>query len=237
MNMKRILIFVSVVLLALTLGGCAGIQKQAFNKDANQDIKTIGPLEQIEQEKYFVQNMGHPGMGFGLIGGLIAVADMESKQNKLTELMKARNLNVIGEFQGMLATDLENVGYAVKMLKPQRAKPALLEKYDGLDNEVDAYLDFTVSAGYMCASATADYIPTVHTIARLVKRGTSEILYEEVIYYGYQLKAKEAACITADQQYYFKDFGTLTSNADLAMEGIRKGVPLITKHIAQSLAR
>ncbi len=52
----------------MILGGCAGVQKQAFNKDANQRLKTIGFLEQIEQEKYFVQNMGHPGMGFGLIG-------------------------------------------------------------------------------------------------------------------------------------------------------------------------
>jgi hypothetical protein len=151
--------------------------------------------------------------------------------------MRARNLSVVDEFQRALATELQNAGYSVKTLKPQRAKHALLEKYDGLDSEVDAYLDFTVGAGYMCAASSADYIPAVHTRVRLVNRGSNEIVYEEVIYYGYKLHAKEAACLTADQKYYFKDFGALTTNPDLSMEGIQTGVPLIAKHIAQSLAR
>jgi hypothetical protein len=34
MNTKRILIYNFAVLLALTLGGCADVQKQAFNRDA-----------------------------------------------------------------------------------------------------------------------------------------------------------------------------------------------------------
>ena len=151
--------------------------------------------------------------------------------------MKARDLRMIDEFQRILAAELQNAGYSVKMLKSQREKHALLKKYDGLDGEVDAYLDFAIGAGYMCASSTADYIPTLHSMVRLVKRGSNEILYEEVIYYGYKLGAKEAACLSADQQYYFKDFGALTSNPDLAMEGLKKGIPLITKHIAQGLAR
>lgn len=237
MNARRALLFLCVALLVVISAGCAGVQKQAFNRDANQSLRSIGLLEQIDTEKYFVQNMNHPGMAFGLIGGLIAIADMESKQNKFTEAMKARNLRVIDEFQRMLATELQNAGYSVKMIKLQGEKHALLKSYDGLDNEVDAYLDFTMDAGYMCASSSADYIPTVHSIVRLVKRGSSEMLYEEVIYYGYKLGAKEAACLTADQQYYFKNFGALTSNPDLAMEGIRQGVPLIAKHIAQSLQR
>ena len=237
MNTRKTFTFVSVVLLAVILAGCAGVQKQTFNKDANQSIKTIGFLEQTDTERYFIQNMGHPGMGFGLIGGVIAAADMESKTNKFTELMKARNLNVIDQFQSTLVTELQNAGYSLKTLKPQRTKHALLEKYDGLDNEVDAYLDFTVGAGYMCAASSADYIPAVHTRVRLVKRGSNEILYEEVIYYGYKLQAKEAACLTADQKYYFKDFGALTSNPDLSSEGLQTGIPLIAKHIAQSLSR
>jgi len=237
MNTKTILKFVCVGLLGLALTGCAGIQRQAFNKDAHQDLKTIGFLEQIEQEKYIVDNIGHPGMSFGLIGGIIAVADIESKKNKFTELMKARDFRVVDEFQRMLAAELEQTGYSVKMIKPQRGKHTLLEKYEGLDGDVDAYLDFTLSAGYICASSSADYIPTIHSVVRLVKRGSNEILYQEVIYYGYSFQAKEAACLTADQQYSFKNFEAITTNADAALEGIRKGVPLIAKHIAQSLAR
>jgi len=237
MNGKRTFRFIYVVLLTVILVGCAGVQRQGFNKDANQGLNRIGLLEQVEQEKYFVENLGHPGMSFGLVGGLVAVADIESKKNKFTELMKARDFRVVDEFQRMLATELADAGYSVKMIKPQRAKHAFLEKYGGLDDDVDAYLDFTLGAGYMCGSSSADYLPTIHSVVRLIKRVSNEILYQEIIYYGYKFKAKEAACLTADPQHYFKNFDALTTNADSALEGLKKGVPLITKHIAQSLRR
>jgi hypothetical protein len=226
-----------VALLVVTLVGCAGVQRQAFNKDVNQDIRTIGLLEQIEQEKYVIDNIGHPGTSFGLIGGIIAVADITSKRNTFTDLMKEREFNVVEEFQEMLATELEKTGYSVKRIKPERKKHALLEKYEGLDEDVDVYLDFTLGAGYICASSSADYIPTIHSVVRLVKRGSNEILYQEVIYYGYKFLAKEAACLNADRQYYFNNFEAIKGSPDRAMEGIREGVPLISRHIAESVAR
>ena len=229
--------FVSLLLLAVSFYGCAGIQRQAFNKDANQDIKRIGIIEQIEREKYCAENMGHAGASFGLIGGAIALADMAAKRNAFTELMRARSFKAVSEFQEMLLTQLEAAGYSVKMIKVPRTKHALLEKYEGLDEDVDVYLDFILDAGYVCASSASDYIPHINLITRLVKRGTNEILYQEVIYYGYKLMAKGAACLPADQQYYFKTFGAITANPDLALEGLRKGVPLVSDHIAQSLRR
>lgn len=234
---KGVYRFVVVLFLAFVLGGCAGIHRQAFNKEANQSVRRIGILEQHEQEKYFVENLGHPGMSFGLIGGLIAVADTESKKNKFTELMKARNFNAVEEFQKMLLAELENAGYATKLIKPARAKHDLLKKYDGLDEEVDGYLDFTLGAGYACKSSFAEYMPMVHSVVRLVKRESNEILYQEVIYYGYKFEQGEAACFTAEEQYYFKDFKVLTAQADIALEGLRKGLSLIAKHIGQSLQR
>ncbi len=237
MRNRRFFMFVSSALLTLSFCGCAGIQRQAFNRDANQDIKRIGVIEQIEREKYCAENMGHAGSSFGLIGGAIAIADMASKRNTFTELMKARNFEAVSEFQEMLLTQLEAAGYSVKMIKAQRTKHALLEKYEGLDDDVDVYLDFVLDAGYVCASSVSDYIPHINVVTRLVKRGTNEILYQEVIYYGYKLRVKEAACLPADQQYYFKNFETITANPDLALEGLRKGVPLVSDHIAQSLRR
>jgi len=237
MKSKRFLTFVTSILVAVSFFGCAGFHRQAFNKDANQDIKRIGIIEQIEREKYCAENMGHVGTSFGLIGGTIAIADMASKRNTFTGLMKARDFKAVNEFQGMLLKQLEDTGYSVKMIKAQRAKHALLEKYDGLDNDVDVYLDFTLDAGYICASSASDYIPHISLITRLVKRGTNEILYQELIYYGYKFETKESACLPSDQQYYFRNFDTLKSNPDLALEGLRKGVGLVSDHIAQSLRR
>jgi hypothetical protein len=237
MKIKGIFSIVVAVLLSIIVTGCAGIDKQAFNKAANQELKTIGLLEPAASGEYVVQNLGHPGMGFGLIGGLIAVADMQSKTNRFTELMKERNLNVSDEFQSKLTAELQNRGYAVKVIKPERSKPALLENYDALEKDVDAYLDLGVNAGYMCASATADYVPTVRSIVRLVKKGSNEILYQDIIAYGYEFRAAQAVSIPADQQYFFKDFDVLTSDPDLAMEGLKRGIPLVTSRIAQDLAK
>jgi hypothetical protein len=219
------------------LGGCASVHKQAFNKDANQQLKTIGLLVPAFTGEYIMQNLGHAGMGFGLIGGLIAAADIQSKTNQFTELMKARDLNVPDEFQSILVSELQNIGYSVRVLKPQRTKPDFLENYDAIDKDVDSYLDLSISVGYLCASGTADYIPTVRAKVRLVKQGTNEILYQDIISYGYEFRAAQAVSIAADQQYFFKNFEALTSNPDLAMEGLKKGVPLVAKRIAQDLTR
>jgi hypothetical protein len=223
--------------VSVIVSGCAGIDKQAFNKAAHQEVKTIGLLEPSGTEEYVVQNHGHPGMGFGLVGGLVAAADMQSKTNRFTALMKERNFNVSDEFQRKLAAELEGIGYIVKVIKPERPSPALLENYDALEKDVDAYLDLGVNAGYMCASATADYIPTVRSLVRLVKKGSNEILYQDLIAYGYEFRAAQAVSIPADQQYFFKNFDVLTSDPDLAMEGIKKGIPLVTSRIAQDLAK
>jgi hypothetical protein len=237
MHSKKIILFVLALFLTFALGGCAGVHKQAFNKDANQGLKSIGLLEPAYSGEYFVFNSGHIGQGFGLIGGLIAAADMQSKTNQFTELMKARNFKVSEEFQGILVSELQNLGYSVKIIKVQREKPVFLENYDALDKDVDAYLDLGIGAGYQCASTAADYIPTVRSGVRLVKKETSEILYQDIISYGYELRRAEAVCIAADQKFFFKTFDDVKKDPDLALQGLKEGVPLVAKRIAQDLTR
>lgn len=225
-----------ITLLLVTLGACAA-HKQAFNKDAHQDVKTVGLLEPASGGEYVVVNHGHVGAGFGLIGGLIAVADMQSKTNEFTELMKARNFNLAEEYQNMLNAELQNAGYTVKLIKPERKKAAFLENYDNLDKDVDAYLDLGVSAGYLCASSMSDYIPTVRSGVRLVKNGSKEIIYQDILIYGYEQRWGNAVTFAADQKYFFKDFGELEKDPDRALEGLRAGIPTIAKRVAQDLQR
>jgi hypothetical protein len=70
-----------------------------------------------------------------------------------------------------------------------------------------------------------------------VKRDSKEVLYQEQFAYGYENRALKAVTIAADQQYFFKDFDGLTKQADRALEGMRQGLPLVAKRIAQDLAR
>lgn len=235
MGIARVLKFVCAALLVVTLGACAGFHQQAFNKTAHGDVKTIGLLEPACADEYYVNNIGHPGMGFGLIGGLIATLDMQSKTNEFTELMKARNFRAGDEFQTALSAELQNIGFTVKVIKPARVKPALLENYDSLDKEVDAYLDPSVGGGYICASSEADYVPTIRLQIRLVKKSSSEIIYEDVIAYGFEFRRLQANTIATEQKYFFNNFSDITNDPDRALEGLRKGIPLIAKRIAQDL--
>ena len=237
MQIARTLKLICAMLLLVTLAACGGFHKQAFNKDAHQDVKTLGLLEPASNEEYTVANIGHPGVGFGLIGGLIAVADMKSKTDQFTELMKARNFKLVEEYQTALNAELQNMGYTIKIIKPVREKPTFLESYDNLDKDVDAYLDMGVSAGYLCASVSADYIPTVRSGVRLVKNGSKEIIYQDLLVYGYEYRRGDAITFAADQKYFFKDFSELESNPDRALEGLRTGIPVIARRVAQDLKK
>lgn len=237
MVVKGKLRFICIVLLILLMAGCATFERQAFNKTAHQDLKRIGLIEPACNKEYYVQNLGHAGISFGLIGGLIAVADMQSKANEFTELMKSRNFKVDNEFQGLLATELQNAGYSVKVIKTKREKADFLNDYSSLDKDVDAYLDIGINAGYICASWMSDYVPAVRSSIRLVKRETKDILYQDSISYGYEFYQSKAVQIAAEQRYFFKDFRAITENPELAMEGLQKGIPLVAKRIAEDLIR
>lgn len=232
---RKLFILISFFLVSGFLG-CAGMPRQAFNKSANQDLKVIGVLEPAHTGEYMVLNQGHIGQSFGLIGGLIAAADMNSKTGGFTQLAKARDFKIAEEFQSNLLAELKNVGYQVKVLKAVREKPAFLEGYDLLDSSVDAYLDPSIFAGYICASAMSEYIPTVSVQVRLIRRGSGDVLYHDTITYGYVIN-KNAVAIAAQSEYFFDNYVDMETDPDKAVEGLRKGLPMIARQIAQDLGR
>jgi hypothetical protein len=223
--------------VALLLTACAQIPKQAFNPSMHADIAAIGVLDPENNGEVGVANQGHLGSGLGLIGSIYAAADISSKTREFTELAHKKSLDCAAEYKAALVPALQKAGYAVKILKVQRAQPGFLTSYDGLDRSVDAYLDLDMSCAYLSASATADYIPTVRSAVRLVKRKTREIVYSENISYGYELRATRAISLPADATFFFKDFSALTSDPDKAITGLRTGFPLVANQIADDLRR
>ncbi len=236
MCLRRIFLILVGLFLISSILGCAGMPKQAFNKAANQDVAVIGVLEPAHSGEYVIFNKGHIGMGFGLIGGLVAIADMNGKTDGFTELAKAGNFKIVEEFQTNLLTELESVGYQVRAVNVVREKPTFLEKYDLLDRAVDAYLDPMIHAGYICASAMTDYIPTVNVRVRLIRRDTNDVLYQDTVTYGY-VTNKDAVAIAAQSDYFFKNYGSIETDPAKAIDGLRKGLPMIAKQIARDLAR
>lgn len=228
---------VTVVAITLLLGGCVNVPKQAFNRDLNKDVVAIGLLDPPTITEYPVVNMGHPGLGFGLIGGLVAAADIQAKTDEFTKKIKSRNFDLREECRKLLGTELSQAGYKTTVVTVQREKPGFWQTYETIPAKADAYLDVVCSAGYLSAGPASPYVPTLMLNARMVKRSTSEIIYQEIVSYGYENRFLQAVNISADTQYYFSNFESLTQNDARALEGIRKGLPLVVKRLVQDIRR
>jgi hypothetical protein len=223
--------------LMLQFAGCAQVPKQAFNRAANQDVKKVALLKPAASGEFLVQNWGHPGMGFGLIGGIIAAADMQSKTTEFTTKMKAASFDPREEFTAALAQELRSTGYEVKVIEVKREKPTILQSYDALEEGHDAYVDCVLNwSGYFTASAVSEYKPAMRVLVRMVKRKTKEIAYQELVNYGYEMRASQAVNLTADAKYSFGNFSDLMAKPDLALEGMRTGIPLLARQVARDLA-
>src|SRR6185436_15999938 len=74
-------LFTLLVLALLT--ACGAVPKIDSDAAKLTSIKTVGVIRGPVPKAYSVANFGHPGMAFGLVGGLVAAADMESKQKEL----------------------------------------------------------------------------------------------------------------------------------------------------------
>jgi len=226
-----------LVVAVAALAGCATVPKQAYNRTANPDIKVVGLLEPNIVVEYPVLNLGHAGNSFGLIGGLIAMGDMQSKTKDFTTAAMGRGFDLTADFRSQMVAAIEARGYRVKILMVERTKSGFLEAYDSLDKEPDAYVDATVSGGYLCASGTADYFPSVQVGIRIVKRATREVVYQERIVYGYEFKYGQPVQITADPKYQFKDFPALMADVPLAIDGLRAGVPKVVAQVGRDISQ
>ena len=70
-----------------------------------------------------------------------------------------------------------------------------------------------------------------------MKNSSKEIIYQDLLVYGYEFRYGDAITFAADQKYFFKDFSELEKDPDRALEGLRIGIPIIAKRIAQDLNR
>ena len=77
----------------------------------------------------------------------------------------------------------------------------------------------------------------VRSGARLVKKATEEIIYQDLVAYGFEMRYSDAVTFAAEQKYFFKDFSQLEKDPDRALEGLRKGIPLVARRISQDLNR
>jgi hypothetical protein len=231
---KPIFLIVSL----MVLGGCAQFPKQAFNKAAHDNVRHIALLSPAKSDDYTVYMAHHPGMSFGLIGGIIAAADMQSKSSEFTAKLKEREFDFAARLTDAIEAELLRQNFKVTRVNVTREKPELLTDYSVVKAEADAYLDWVINwQGYLTAAATTDYTPSARVAFRLVTPQKKEVIYSELIGYGFQIGASQAVTLPADAKYTYSNFSKLISSIDEAVAGLSEGVPLISKQVGIDLAR
>jgi hypothetical protein len=227
-NRLAALLLATVVLLS----GCVTLPpQQAFNRDVAQ-IRTIHvmPLDETEVRLSF---LNHPGMNFGLIGGLIAASDITSKENKLQELIAASSLDHIAVFREELTQAMQARGYELRWSDPvvQTGKVArdswgLRKAYaaiEGADAQMDLGLIF---AGYATSGAgdASPYRPAVHVAARLLDPSGKQNLFTDVITYNNITNIATAITVNPDERYAYPDFEQLDAAGPKVAEGLQVAI-------------
>ena len=224
------------------------MEKQAFNKGANSAIRTITILEPRPSEGFGVQVVNHPALGFGLIGASIYAAEMQSKSDSLDAVMKPLGWRLSDDLTNAVAEELTRAGYKVKRMAVSRDGFALIKNYapiianksnaDALDS--DAWLDLaTRDPLYVANGPTADYVPSIGVTVRLVSSKDQVLLYREDLLFGFSFNAPrlEPVVIPAGADYRFPSHSDLLANPTRTLTGVKEGVPLIAKRLANDLAR
>jgi hypothetical protein len=231
--------------VVVVLSGCAAIEKQAFNRQANQNIASITILEPSPTTGFGVTVVNHPALAFGLIGGGIYAAEMTTKSNSFDAVMKPLGWSLSDAIVDGLAAELTAAGYKVSRAKVVRER-RLLDNYKtipmaaGALPSADALLDVAIRDPlYVANSPTADYLPSIALTVRLVSSKEQTLLYRDDLFYGFAFAAPrlEPVIIPADAKYRFNTHSDLLKSPEAALSSAKEGVELLSKRVAADLRR
>lgn len=234
--LKRFFILLAALLI---LSGCATVKRQAYNKDASQQIRKIAIAEPSDDETFGALILAHPGTGFGLIGGLIAAADMQSKSDRITAALNPEKTQLRHRFVTDLSTSLNKLGYETEIVSINKgadeklAISTLKEK-----TQSDAVIVADVSGLYVAASPTTPYAPFVRVKIKAESSNDGKVIYEDTITWGYSFGSNtQTVHLSGGDFYHYEDVTAIVNSADQAREALWSGVNAITAQISNDLRR
>jgi hypothetical protein len=233
--LRNITSCLSIAASVLLLTACASpVPKIDAAPGALNGVLTIAVLIAPEPNDYKVMNFGHGGVAFGLIGGLVAAADQQNKQTKLSNKYKAEGVAINATLARELVAALNNAGFAASVEQGSWSDNKLA--LDKFKSDADAVLVITpeivgfVAAG--SANRNNDYQPTISAIATLVGQDRMAA----PIYRGYHLTGwelrQEGWQYTAPRTTY-TNFDSMFENS----QGSAGVMYAAAKLIASSIAR
>lgn len=183
--------------------------------------------------------MHHPAGAFGLVGGLIAAAELSAKGSGLTEAIKATGFDVAAHLRDATKIALEqDGGFAIKMIEGPARKPhAFLEDYKSVDSDSDAILDMYVGlAGYWANSHSTPYYPTLSVGVRVLDTHSKAVIYNAMFIYGPANVIPAGATRISPQTNFSKsNYDALLAQPDDLTGGLKYAIEKIAKALAQDL--
>lgn len=227
-----------LLLAAAFLSGCATIKRQAFNAAAAGHVKTIVIAQAENQSEYTAFVLGHPGMSFGLIGGLVAAADMQMKTNKLTAAINPKEARLQERFTERLTAKLAQAGYeTVHVVLPKDTKPEQAAAIAKQSKPGDAVLVVALNGAYWAAGPTSDYFPRLIAQVRKVDVKTDKLLYEDTITYGYAQPQLESVHLASEPTYRFANIDVLVADPVKTRQGLYAGLDAVADQIVRDLKK
>lgn len=233
--MKCICLTLAISLLA----ACAGpVPRIESNPAVLSRIKTVAVINPPEAKTYIVMNFGHPGMAFGLIGGLVAAADQSSKQDQLTAALKKENLSVSNTLASGLVARLSGAGFQARAENgPWEEKDGkYILEFDKIQSDADAVAVVTPTiTGFIATGATSDYLPTITVVVTLLDKDRKTQIYRGFHAAGWEPKAegwKHSPATTT-----FGNFDALMANPSNTAKALVAAAAAVSTSIAEDLRR
>lgn len=231
--------YLALIALVVVTGCAQQPKKLAFNKVGAQHIKTVVVTRSPNQETYEAAVLGHPGMSFGLVGGLIAAADIQAKSNRLTAAIDAAETRLQERTASLLSDAMAKAGYDTKIV-PVTKRAGLDQAALEIVNsgvQTDSVLLVETVGSYLAAGPSTDYFPFVVVRVRSVDSKSGKTLYEDTLTYGYAMSNTQTVHFASDATYRFRSIEALTADPKKTRQGLYAGVEAIVAQIAQDMAR
>jgi hypothetical protein len=201
-------------------------------------IRSVAVIRAPEPKTYTVMNLGHPGMAFGIIGGLAAAGDQMAKQDRLSAAFKAQRAAFTDHLAGELVGRLVASGYDAR-LEPSQWKevnggfqPAL----DELNFSADAVLVISPRiVGFVATGPMSDYLPTMAVVIGLWSPTSKDLLYRGYHAYGWTPKAEGWKSSVPTKS--FTNFDALMSDTRAAEAALRDAGAAISQIVISDLRK
>lgn len=242
---KQAILLATIVLSATFLSGCVSApQRQSLNRAAVPELKSITVLPMRESEPT-VMIMNNPGHQFGLIGALVAEANMAPKRARLREQMQQAGFDEVAVFREAFDAALQQRGYSVtwptdledqskKTKRDMWGQRKTVAAIQGADAQLDVNFGFI---GYASAGAAdaQPYRPTATMSVRLLGADGKVKLFQDTFVYNNVFNTPQAVVIDPDQRFVYPDSSDLEKAGVQTAEGLKVAVQAIAEKIAAQL--